>query len=326
MTEEENEPTSMKDVVSVMNDNSDGTNVIKESIQTFSNPDGSEKKGDSLCDDCDSALVVLKELIEKKKDNTKKEKKKAKWDFRTSPHEQFGKTLDDTFISFLLWARTNPDDSDTNDGKRKINVSKAFRRVESYADWMEETKDDLIEPPLTSKSVQPALDALSMRVSVDNQGRFVWWIDLSVIDVEKIKKELPPEESLRAFVWFAHYVMYDENAQENGLVFVENLNYMGMIRMMTMIPMKLSTKLDRLTIGVLPVKMNALYMLETPRWVNMFMRFMGMFMSKKMKERIVSLKEWDKLEETLGKECIPKGFGKLEGSLEVDPVKEKYFM
>lgn len=205
-------------------------------------------------------------------------------------------------------------------------MSKAFRRVESYADWMEETKDDLIEPPLTSKSVQSALDALSMRVSIDNQGRFVWWIDLSVIDVEKIKKELPPEESLRAFVWFAHYVMYDENAQENGLVFVENLNYMGMIRMMTMIPMKLSTKLDRLTIGVLPVKMNALYMLETPRWVNMFMRFMGMFMSKKMKERIVSLKEWDKLEETLGKDCIPKGFGKLEGSLEVDPVKEKYFM
>jgi hypothetical protein len=27
----------------------------------------------------------------------------------------------------------------------------------------------------------------------------------------------------------------------------------------------------------------------------------------------------------LGKECIPKPFGKLEGSMEVDPVVKQYF-
>jgi len=192
-------------------------------------------------------------------------------------------------------------------------------------DWMEATGDDLITPPLTPVSVQLALKAYAMRISIDNQGRLVWWVDFNAIDVEKIKSEVPPKDSLRAMVWYAHYIMYDKNAQENGLVYIENIAYMGMIKMFTIMPMKLSTKLDRLTIGVLPIKMDAVYMLETPKWVNMFVKLMGMFMSEKMKSRIVSLKEWDKVEKLLGKDCVPKGFGKLEGSLEVDSVDEKYF-
>lgn len=280
-----------------------------------------------MCDDTEVALAVLKELIGMAKTKTKKEKMKKMWDFSTSPHEQFGKELDDTFMAFLLWARTSTDtaDNDNNNTEEKINVSKAFRRLEVYAGWMEDTGDDLITPALTSVSVQSTLKEWAMRVSIDNQGRLVWWIDLNAIDIGKIKSEIPPEDSLRAFVWFAHYVMYDEDAQKNGLVFIENVAHMGMIKMFTMMPMKLSTKLDKLTIGVLPIKMNALYMLETPRWVNILMKFMGMFMSKKMKSRIVSLKEWDKVEGLVGKDCIPKGFGKLEGSLEVDPINEKYF-
>lgn len=324
-TAEEQEPTSIKDLVSSINEHSDGTNVVKESIKTFSNPDGLEKKGDLMCDNTEVALAVLKELIGMAKTKTKKEKMKKMWDFSTSPHEQFGKELDDTFMAFLLWARTSIDDCDDNNAEGKINVSKAFRRLEVYAGWMEDTGDDLITPALTSVSVQSTLKEWAMRVSIDNQGRLVWWIDFNAIDIEKMKSEILPKDSLRAFVWYAHYIMYDKDGQANGLVFIENLAYMGMIKMCTMMPMKLSTKLDKLTIGVLPIKMNACYMLETPRWVNIFMKLIGMFMSKKMKGRIVSLKEWVKVEELVGKDCIPKGFGKLEGSLEVDPVEEKYF-
>lgn len=49
---------------------------------------------------------------------------------------------------------------------------------------------------------------------------------------------MQPEDSLRAFVWYAHYVMYNKNAQENGLVFVENLAYVGMVKYFTMVPAK----------------------------------------------------------------------------------------
>lgn len=51
--------------------------------------------------------------------------------------------------------------------------------------------------------------------------------------------------------------------------------------------------------------MNACYMLEAPTWVNVFMKLIGLFMSKKMKNRLIFLKEWDKLEDLLGKDCIP---------------------
>jgi len=326
MVEEEGtEPISAKELVSSLNKHSDGTNVVKESIKTFSNPDGLNKKGDLMSDTTEKALIALKELIELDKTKVKKEKMKKRWEFQTSPHEQFGKTLDDSFMAFLVWARVSTDKDDDCGSEKTINVSKAFRRLESYADWMDQTGDDLITPPLTPASVQSNLEAWAMRVSVDNQGRLVWWVDLGAIDLKTIKEEMQPEDSLRAFVWYAHYVMYNKNAQENGLVFVENLAKVGMVKCFTMIPAKLSAKLDRLTIGVLPIKMNALYMLESPTWVNVFMKVVGVFMSKKLKKRLVNLKEWDKVEVLLGKDCIPKGFGKLAGNLEVDPVAEKFF-
>merc|ERR1711971_128608 len=97
---------------------------------------------------------------------------------------------------------------------------------------------------------------------------------------------------------------------------------MGFFEMFTLMPMKLATKLDRLTIGVLPVKLAKMYVLEVPGWMKTFMKFIGMFMSKKLMKRIVYLHDWDEVEKNLGKECIPKNFGELEGHLEVDKVEK----
>jgi hypothetical protein len=270
----------------------------------------------------------MKELVEADRTDAKlKSKKRIKWGFRTSPHDHFGKTLDDTFLAFVQWAKSSSNDDNDNDDEQPptYNVSKAFRRLEAYAEWMEDTGDDLTQDPLTAVSVQTALKAWAMRCSIDKHGQFAWWIDFDQIDKSAIKKDISPTESLRAFVWYSHYVMYDTNAQEKGVVIVESVAKVGFLQMMTLMPMKLSVKLDRLTIGVLPVKMKAIYILETPTWLDVFMKFIGVFMSKKMKQRIIILKDWNKVEELLGKECIPKPFGKLEGSMEVDPVVKQYF-
>ena len=45
---------------------------------------------------------------------------------------QFGKGLDDTFMSFLLWARTDANDGDASDSARKINVSKRLTLVSIF--------------------------------------------------------------------------------------------------------------------------------------------------------------------------------------------------
>ena len=103
-----------------------GTNIIKEYKDIFSKTNGSDLKTDLVTEDLTEALALLKKSIEEKKQSAKKEKHRVKWNFEASPHEAFGKTLDDTFTAFLSWARVKQDHS-------KINVSKALRRLESYA-------------------------------------------------------------------------------------------------------------------------------------------------------------------------------------------------
>lgn len=315
------DPTeSTHSVMSELKKSSDGTNIIKEYKDIFSKEkaSGSDQKDDKICPE-DAALDLLKTFIEEKKESIAKEEKRKKWEFETSPHEHFGKTLDDTYAAFLSWARCKED-------KGMINVSKAFRRLESYADWMHETGNDLTEPPLTPQSVKKAVDVWAFNSSIDKEGRLVWWNDIAKIDLRQVKKEYKPEDHLRAFVWYIHGVMYNKSAQSNGMVFVQNLNKLGMIDCFTIMPAKVSTKLDRLTIGVLPVKMQCCYMFESPTWVNIFMKIVGMFMSKKMKERMVFLKDWSETETDKigGLEAIPKGFGKVDGTLEGNII-EKYF-
>jgi hypothetical protein len=158
----------------------------------------------------------------------------------------------------------------------------------------------------------------------------VWWVDVGQMDTVKLKA-VPVEASLRAFVWYAHIVMYDAKAQENGICFCETLGKkLGFWGMMTLFPMKLSVKLDRLTIGVLPVKMKQLLVFESPAWMMMLMKLFGVFMSKKMKERMKLYKaEWQVIDEVLGadKASIPVGFGDCGGTMTMtsDPVTKPYY-
>lgn len=192
-------------------------------------------------------------------------------------------------------------------------------------DWMDETGKDLIEPKLTASSIKDVLDLWCMNSSYDKEGHVLWWCDMSRVRPKEIHKKFTPEDSLRAFVWYCHAIMYDENAQKNGMKFVYNVDKMGLMASFTLMPAKLSTKLDRLTIGVLPVKMKGMYMLDAPTWMTVFMKVIGVFMSKKMRDRIVFVKDWGKVDEIFGLQVTPKAFGKLEGKLEQDVIEERYF-
>ena len=286
VVEGEEEKMSARQMISAIGKVSGDTNVIKESMNTFSSSsmEGVTKKGDVThpANDMPGAIASLKAHIETAFGKAKKEKDKKKWAFRTSPHAQFDKTIDDTYVAFLMWARVSADDDDDagdvrNGASGKINVTKAFRRLETYADWMEETGEDLVTPPMTAKSVVPAMKAWAMSFSYGKDGQLIWWVDMGSLDLKAIKGDeatLTIEDSLRAFVWLAHAAMYDPKAQANGMAFVENIAHMGFWASMTMVPMKLGVKLDKLTMGVMPVKMKVLLCLDCPRWVSVMMKSM----------------------------------------------------
>merc|ERR1712070_1369053 len=107
-------------------------------------------------------------------------------------------------------------------------------------------------------------------------------------------------------------------AQQHGMVIVENIGSLSFWSLMTLFPMELSTKLDRLTIGVLPVKMKLIMITDPPRWMKMMMTIFGVFMSSKMKKRVLTLAKkpdcWAQVRERYGPECIPPSFGECGGS------------
>lgn len=323
----------------------DNKSLLGMTIETMNMADGKTKKGDIYMSTFNGALAALKQLIEMsievatKKQEKKKKKKKdkdedptKKWKFETAPLKQFDKTLDDLYTTFLIWGKENGPKEDKkanaqSESKDKtFNVSKAFRRLESYADWMHDTGTDLTVPELTVSGMKNAHNIWKMKASVDKEGHFVWWIDIGSIDLKELKA-LSTEESLRYFVWYCHFIMFDENAQQKGIVLVENIDKLGFWTSLTLMPPKLSAKLDRLTIGVLPVKIKQIYLLETSAWLKVFMALVSPFMSKKMKSRMTDLdKDYATLCEALGgPEYSFEGFGKLSnGGLKKD-LNEKYF-
>ena len=59
------------------------------------------------------------------------------------------------------------------------------------------------------------------RATYDADGRFVWWLDFKKLDKAAIKAETVTNH-LRSMVWYSHAMMYDEKAQANGMVIVED--------------------------------------------------------------------------------------------------------
>lgn len=272
--------------------------------------DNNETKKPAIVSDTkDDALIQLQALVEAAKLN---DKNPQKWNFDTLPLECFEATLDDVLKAFVQWSL---------DDSKQYNVTKAFSRLEQYATWMDKAKLEAI----TTESVQEAWKAWAMKASYDKNGRFVWWMDLSVMDMARVKKDLSATESLRLFVWFAHFCMLDPQAQEHGMVMCENLNHAGFWSSVTLIPPKLGMKIDRLTVGTLPIKMKKVYVVQSPKWATRMMAMVKPFMSAKVKARIVTMEDPAMLEDELGLDCIPTDFGGCQGKMAMDLVQTKYF-
>jgi hypothetical protein len=251
----------------------------------------------------DKALRLLKGHVLDTIVNDKKNSQK--WNFTTVPLKCYNKTMDDVLLAFLQWAKTE-------DENQFYDVAKAFARVEEYATWMHARRGDL--RGLTNESIQPAWNAWNIQVSADAEGRVVWWMDLA--SVGDINKELTAGDSLRLFVWFAHYLIFRHQSQNNGIVIVVNMARVDFRTFVSMFPPSLGWKLERLATGVLPIKIKQIYVTGSTTWCDIFLKMMNPLLSKDMKRRAVALED---LEEIMGPNCVPEGFGRGTNSQASSP-------
>lgn len=290
---------------------------------------GTEVKGDVFVEDLETGVVMLKEMVEKARQEAGG--KDSKWTFEAVPLEEFNFTLEEVFLAFLLWSGVDSSDEDEVDAcplrggvnKRDItpiNVSKAFRRLTAYATWMHEQKDVLLDPPLTLDSVKTAKDLLYSRVAHDDCGRVVWWLDLGKTKFKEMK-HLPHSEILRFFVWLSHLVMTDKSAQENGIIFLDCMDQVSFYSYMTMLPYQLGITIDKFMIGVTPLKTKLVVFMKRPLWFDVGFGLLSVFLPSRMKKRVEQpVGDQASIEGIVGINNIPVGFDSFNGTLAVDMI------
>jgi hypothetical protein len=312
-----------------------GTNwvtILKLFRNVVGSAGGTTTHQDVFAETMNEALVSLKEMVSSAIADERGTSQQ--WSFYTVPYQEFDRTLDDMFVAFLNWAAADeaPDSikkcdrrGSVNGRESKINVSKAFRRLENYSVWMDNS--DLLDPPLTASSLQNIWKSFSMKLSYDDCQRIVWWLDLGAVDFEVIRT-VPPKEIHRLFVWISHYMLFDEKAQENGMVFINSLANIHFWTFMTMLPLDLGMKLDEFVISVIPLKTKFVLLLERPPWAKFAYQLLKPFLKMDMRRRVVVIEDTippSFVAEVLGgKHCIPNGFDGLEGTPNAD-IAGPYF-
>lgn len=293
-------------------------------LETFGMADGKHIRDDVLVDSLADGLELLNDYVVERQKTMDTPSSSSSPLMDLVPLESFNATQDQFLTAFLKWSEQKGHDKSSE--LVKINVSKARRRLDAYFAWMQDNRKDF-EEPLTLESILPASKIWDIQITYDEQNSFVWWIDLGSLDKAEIKK-LSPSEHLRYVVWFSHLVMLDKNAQDNGAMIIEDLGMIGFWKMATLVPTELGAKMDRLTIGILPVKMKKIYIFGAARWMHLLMGFLKPFLGKKMRERMVILPKKTNIQTfcdgLVTRKNIPKGFSGLEGETPRDMFIEKF--
>lgn len=309
------------------------------SMETFGMASGKDDHSDLWLETVEEGIPMLKKYIKDKDLKLAEEqavaKKKLPFDswMDLVPLEAFHVTRTHFVTAFLKWAIKDREDvvEGSEGAKLIVNASKARRRMDSYFEWMNENMaEDLAKNPLTLDSIMETHKIWDLQATTTDDGKYCWWFDIAKMD-QKAMRALPVNDHLRYMVFYSHMLMFNPTAQDNGVLLLEELDKIGLWNCMTLIPMDLSAKMDRLTIGVLPVKMKGIYMFGSPRWMSLMMGLMKPFLSKKMKERIntvpTDFTEGDRqkfCDDLVGRANIPdNGFIGLQGDIPHDDALVK---
>lgn len=277
----------------------DGKSVWATTLETYSMHDVKGKRGDFHCAKLEDAIHSLRDMA-------------AKHDMTidTDVLEGFDATINDLLRVFAKWC--------FKEESGKYNVSKGFRRLKDYVNWMEKNCKGYDWRPET---MIEAHEAWGFFMTYDKYDRLVWWTDCDINDFERIKYEVDHDDTLRYVVYLSHVVMFDKKAQENGIVCIEQMGNKSVMEYLNMIPMDLGAKLDRITVGIIPVKIKKLHFFNCARWMWIIAGLFAPFASSKMRKRFSLIRgnPQKKIDNEVGRECIPTQMnGGLVGMVDTD--------
>lgn len=319
------------------------SHVIGEYRSVIQSADGKEIKGDVYAENgLEEGLKLIKQMVDS--EASKSAENKIIWNFETAPLSDLGKAVEDLLLAFLRWSvvdnhLTNGHARDDNgcsligginhypSETEKINVSKAFRRLSSYTQWMESVSQDLLVSPLTYESVSASLSIFSFHVTHDECGRLVWWVDLGKTKIDTLKAQ-STSDTTRMFVFIAHLLFLDEAAQTKGLVVIDDMSEIGFWEYMTMLPLKVGISVDRFLISVTPLKAKNVVMMHRPKWAEIAYGLLSLFLNERMKSRVTMVNKGDEeavlIKAVGGTKYIPIGFGIANGEMEKDLIARNY--
>lgn len=314
------------------------SHVIQEYISVVKGADGVDLKGDIYAQDMDEALKGLQSMVHEAAASAASKEDALAWSFHTTPLTDFGKTIDDVLLAFLRWSVVDNSSRDDvschlvggvnqyDENKRDINVSKAFRRITSYKQWMQSVVTDLSDPPLSYESILPSLATFSIQVTHDQCGRLVWYVNLGKTDMTAFKSQ-PPRQTIRLFVWVAHLLFLDEGAQTEGLVVVDDMAEVSFWTYMTMLPINVGISVDRFLISVTPLKAKNVVLMHLPKWAEIGYGLLSWFLTAKMKSRVTMVskgEEVEALEKVVGgPSYVHSDFGPFGGELKTDLIAQR---
>lgn len=303
-------------------------------METMGMASGKDGDEDLWLETVEQGVPILKKYIREKDAKLAEEQEQAKKKLPFTsymdlvPLDEFHTTQTNFLKSFLKWSIKDKEDivEGSEGANLVVNASKARRRLDSYFEWMKDNMaEDMAENPLTFESVKEVHKAWSLEATHSKDDQLIWWFDLGTMDTKSIKS-LAPQDQMRYIVWFSHLMMFDHRGQDNGLLLVEALDNLGFWKSITLVPMELGAKMDRFTIGVLPIKMKGIYMFGCARWVHLMVGLMKPFMSKKMRSRMIIVTEkmapepQKYCDDNFGQGSIPDGFMSLNGGSKKDAL------
>lgn len=272
-----------------------------------SNNDIKVLKTDFITHDMSIALDYLHALILKsvKKSSKRSKNYNIKWTFRRSIHRIFDKTLDDIFLSFLRWSAVPIADRNF---PFLLNVHRAFRRLEKYADWLEKYGEDLTDTTVDVDQVKGMLEGKVYRHNLDEHGKFLVWIDMShaISEFHGMSKN----DCFRFFAWMAHQAMFAENAQQSSLIqycagqitFAEYNSIMDYKKWFGICKLGLSTS---------SLNIDHIYIIDAPGWMRSQYSLISRLLNKSTRSRftIRKRKSLDVFEKLGILNSVPEGFG-----------------